>query len=105
LGYADVAGFRLGVCHPIPLFDPVKMEPIGIEEHPLIVMDCTLNSPKYMNFDEGQAFEWCKRLIDETRKHDGEFGMLRHNTSLTSSPGNYHPLLYKRLLSTLYRDK
>jgi hypothetical protein len=30
LGYPDAAGFRLGVCHPIPLFDPVARRPLGI---------------------------------------------------------------------------
>ncbi len=61
LGYSDMAGFRLGVCHAIPLFDPVRLEPMGVEEHPLIVMDCTLNWPQYMGLDEEGAFEQCMR--------------------------------------------
>jgi len=56
LGYADVAGFRLGVCHRVPLFDLAGNCPLGIEEHPLIAMDTTLSSPSYMNLDEEAAF-------------------------------------------------
>ncbi len=101
LGYADVAGFRLGVCRPVPLFDPIKMQLFGIEEHPLIVMDCTLSNDNYMNLNEEEAFSYCQRLIDQTRKHHGEFVMLWHNTMFVSEQGNYHPNLYQRLLHEL----
>ena len=101
LGYADVAGFRLGVCRPIPLFDPISIQPFSIEEHPLIVMDCTLSSPKYMNLNEDEAFAVCKGLIDQTRRFNGEFVMLWHNTVLAPERGNYHPKLYRRLLDEL----
>jgi len=99
LGYPDVAGFRLGVCHPIPLFDPIRMQPMGIEEHPLIVMDRTLSDPRYMNLSEEEAFSYCKKLVDESRKHNGEFVGLWHNNAFAHSPNNYHPRLYRRLLS------
>ncbi len=98
MGYADVAGFRLGVCHPMPLFDPIKMQPMGIAEHPLIVMDNTLSDAKYMNLSEEEALAYCTRLMDETRKHSGEFVMLWHNTTLAGASGGYHPRLYRRLL-------
>ncbi len=101
LGYADVAGFRLSVCRPIPLFDPIKMEPFGIEEHPLIVMDCTLSYANYMNLNEEEAFSYCLKLIDQTRKHHGEFVMLWHNTMFVPEQNNYHPKLYQRLLHEL----
>ncbi len=102
LGYADVSGFRLGVCHPIELFDPIRMEPLGIEEHPLIVMDGTLSS--YMYFEEDKAFEYCQRLIAQTRKHNGEFVMLWHNDILARWYKNYHPRLYRRVLEELFAD-
>jgi len=101
LGYADVAGFRLGVCRPIPLFDPIKMQLFGIEEHPLIVMDCTLSNTNYMNLNEEEAFSYCKKLVDQTRKHHGEFVMLWHNTMFVPEQNNYHPKLYQKLLHEL----
>lgn len=101
LGYADVAGFRLGVCRGIPLFDPAGLKPFGIEEHPLIVMDCTLSDEKYMNLGQEEAFEYCKKLIDQTRKHNGQFVMLWHNTVFVRKENNYHPQLYKDILKQL----
>ncbi|MDA7880910.1 polysaccharide deacetylase family protein [Akkermansiaceae bacterium] len=100
MGYADVPGFRLGVCRPIQLFDPVRMERLGIEEHPLIVMDNTLSDPKYMGLDENQAYDLTLELLEQVQRHSGEFVALWHNHSLSSSdPKNtYHPTLYRRLV-------
>jgi hypothetical protein len=97
LGYADVAGFRLGVCRPIELFDPAQMMALGIEEHPLIVMDRTLSNANYMNLNEDEAFCYCQKLLEQTRKHRGEFVMLWHNTVFVPEDGNYHPRLYRKL--------
>jgi len=97
LGYADVAGFRLGVCHPIPLFDPLTLEPFGIEEHPLLVMDCTLSNKDYMNLDEEQAIDYCRGLLEQTRRHNGEFVALWHNT-WNSEDAAYAASVYARLL-------
>ena len=101
LGYADAAGFRLGVCHPIPLFDPIRMRLFGIEEHPLVVMDGTLSDPRYMGLGETEATVCCKRLLDETRQFEGEFVVLWHNSSFRSRPGSYLQRLYVRLLAEL----
>ena len=101
LGYADEAGFRLGVCRPIPLFDPISLRPFGIEEHPLTIMECTLRRRPYMRLDEQEAFDYCVGLIQQARKHNGEVVLLWHNHELVSRPGNYHPRLYRRLLDAL----
>jgi hypothetical protein len=101
LGYADVAGFRLGVCRPVPLFDPAEQRLVGIEEHPLIVMDCSLSNANYMNLDEEQAFACVCNLIDRVAEHDGEFVMLWHHNILCPASGNYHPSLYPRVLDYL----
>lgn len=101
MGYADAAGFRLGVCHPIPLFDPASQSLIGIEEHPLIVMDCTLDRPNYMNLTEVSALNYVQTLIDATYRHQGEFVCLWHNTVLADSDATYHRRLYPRVLDYL----
>ncbi len=101
LGYADVAGFRLGVCRPIALFDPVARRLMGIEEHPLVAMDCTLDRPEYMNLDEASAFDYMCRLAATVRDHQGEFVILWHNTELVPSALNYHGRLYGRVLAHL----
>lgn len=98
LGYPDLPGFRLGVCHPIPLFDPINMSPMGITEHPLIIMDSTLSDPQYMNLGEEEALSLTTSLMHQTRKHRGEFVILWHNTSFAPEAGNHHRRLYRCLL-------
>jgi hypothetical protein len=98
LGYADVAGFRLGVCHPIPLFDPATMRPFEIEEHPLIFMDTTLHDPSYMGLDAQAAFDYCRRLILQTAKYRGELVILWHTNTPAGIGRMYHLALYRRLL-------
>jgi hypothetical protein len=103
LGYADVAGFRLGVCRPIQLFDPTRQRLLAIEEHPLAVMDCTLDRQMYMNLDEDAAFDYVRRLADATWEHQGQLVMLWHNTVLASTDRSYHRRLYPRVLDYLGR--
>lgn len=101
LGYADVAGFRLGVCRPVPLFDPIRRCLLGIEEHPLIVMDRTLSGPRYMGLDEEAAFARVCKLAEATCRHRGEFVVLWHNEVLASTENTYHQSLYPRVLDHL----
>jgi hypothetical protein len=101
LGYADVPGFRLGVCRPIPLFDPVGRRPLAVEEHPLVVMDCTLSKQDYMDCDEQAAFEHVRKLADATFRHQGELVVLWHNHLLAPTDPSYHRRLYPRVLEYL----
>ena len=103
LGYADTAGYRLGVCRPIPLFDPARQCLQGIEEHPLLVMDRTLDRSCYMNLGEDDAFEYLVTLAEETFRHKGEFVCLWHNDALASTDMSYHRKLYPRLIRHLGR--
>ncbi|NQU41024.1 MAG: hypothetical protein HQ523_13820 [Lentisphaerae bacterium] len=101
LGYAEVAGFRLGVCRPIPLFDPVELRPLGIEEHPLVLMECSLDQPHYMGLDLPGAEAYALGLLRETRKYGGEYVVLWHNSSFEKAEDNYLPALYRRLIDHL----
>ena len=80
------------------------MQPMGIEEHPLIVMDCTLSNPQYMNLDEDAALDHCHRVLAATRRHNGEFVLLWHNTTLGPAGDNYAPRFHRQLLPCLERS-
>lgn len=99
MGYADVAGFRLGTCRPVRWIDPgtIKLTPLLL--HPLIIMDNTLTDEKYMNLKIDKAFTYCKNLVDEVKKYHGELILLWHNTSLEKNSENYHRELYQRIIS------
>ncbi|WP_322629719.1 polysaccharide deacetylase family protein [Halothiobacillus sp.] len=84
LGYADQAGFRCGTCHEYPGFDIENGVACEIKIRPLIVMECSVFSPKYMSHSEAEgvvAIEKIRRLCE---KFDGQFTLLWHNSEFTS---------------------
>lgn len=104
MGYADVAGFRLGTCRPVRWIDPVKRELTPLTLHPMTVMECTLDGADYMALqNEDEAFAYAADLLQKCYAYAGEAVLLWHNTSVTPSPHSYQRSLYQRLL-TFLRD-
>jgi len=54
-----------------------------VVEIPLIVMDTSLSSGKYMRLDREEALQKVCELMDETEKFNGVFTLLWHNTSFS----------------------
>ncbi|MDR1221407.1 MAG: polysaccharide deacetylase family protein [Tannerella sp.] len=100
MGYADVAGFRLGTALPVRYINPVTRRLSALRLHPLTVMDSTLNEVKYMNLTRDRAEEYCMRLISSTRNVNGELTLLWHNTSAIERSG-YLRRLYAVLTGKL----
>lgn len=104
MGYADVAGFRLGTCHAVRWIDPKTKELTALTLHPMTVMDGTLNGKQYMNLDYEQALDYCQKLIAEVKKHGGEIVLLWHNSSIGGLEKNYHKQLYLELIQELHNE-
>lgn len=101
MGYADIAGFRLGTSRAVRYINPAsKHISSSLTLHPLTVMDGTLDDPRYMNLDEDKALRYCMKLAETTRKMNGELTLLWHNTSATSESG-YLKNLYSKILYLL----
>lgn len=100
MGYADIAGFRLGTCRAVRFINPATRELTNLTLHSLTVMDCTLSDPKYMNLSENEAFDTTKQLIDAIRRHNGDLCLLWHNTIFTT-PASYHTSLYDKIIKHL----
>lgn len=88
MGYADVAGFRLGTCRPVIWIDPTRGTLSKLVLHPLTVMDGTLYQKEYMHLDEENAKEYCAALFEKTRRFGGDICILWHNSTLI---GNAYP--------------
>lgn len=99
LGYADIAGFRLGTAHAVHFINPVeiRLSPTLLL-HPLVIMDSTLSERKYMGLSGEEALNQCRSLMEEIRQVGGELVVLWHNTSFTEGAG-YHRSLYHQILS------
>lgn len=99
MGYADVAGFRLGTCRPVKWIDPTKREVTTLTLHPMTVMECTLDREIYMGIQqEDDAYDFVCGLLSSVYEYGGEVVFLWHNPSVSEKNPGYHRSLYQRLL-------
>jgi peptidoglycan/xylan/chitin deacetylase (PgdA/CDA1 family) len=80
-GYADMVGFRNGMCHPFEPYNLKTNKIIDILEIPLTIMDATLFE-RYLKLDLKGAWEITKVLIETVRKYGGVITILWHNSSM-----------------------
>jgi peptidoglycan/xylan/chitin deacetylase (PgdA/CDA1 family) len=86
VGYADHVGFRCGTCYEFPVFNLVTHKELSLKERPLIVMECSMSNPQYMNLSEEASMERLVRLSETCKKFGGDFSFLWHNGQ-TGDPG------------------
>lgn len=83
LGYADVVGFRCGVCYPFPAFDLVARRRLSLVERPLVAMEASLFREEYMGVgDRWSALDQLLSLKQTCRWAGGDFVLLWHNSNL-----------------------
>ncbi|MDR2810888.1 MAG: polysaccharide deacetylase family protein [Tannerellaceae bacterium] len=105
MGYADVAGFRLGTCHPVHWINPENKRISSLLLHPLTIMECSLSERQYMNLAYNEAFAYCRQLAEQVAQAGGELVLLWHNDSIAKNeaPGistNWQ----RKLLASLIRN-
>jgi hypothetical protein len=106
VGYADMAGFRLGTCRPVNWIDLKKKQfSDNLTLHPLTVMDCTLSSEKYMNLSYEWAFNYATELVDQVKKHNGELVLLWHNSIFAENTAFDHKRFYTELLNYIKENQ
>jgi len=102
MGYADVAGFRIGTSLPVRFINPTIRRLTTLTLHPLIIMDGTLHEPHYMNLTADRAEDYCMRLIQNIRQVNGELTLLWHNTTVIENKGRD---LYSKIINYLAYNK
>lgn len=85
MGFADLAGFRLGTARSVRAIDPALRRLTPLLYHPLLCMDSSLFDPRYMHLDEAKARQTLFALIDRAAAVGGEVSLLWHNTSFMVS--------------------
>lgn len=95
VGFAEQVGFRAGTCRRYQAWSWAEDKPLNVTERPLIAMEGSLLSKKYMNLDEEEGAILLNQLTTTIKKMKGEFVVLWHNDSLTESVTKY---LYKSML-------
>jgi peptidoglycan/xylan/chitin deacetylase (PgdA/CDA1 family) len=81
-GYFDRAGFRLGTCSELPVFDVLARRRLRIRERPLVAMEVALLDHSGLSLSS--ALAELRALKDQCRRHGGEFTLLWHNSRLVS---------------------
>ncbi len=86
LGFPERPGFRCGTCHEFPAFDLASQQPLRVRERPLIVMECSVVDPAYMDLGEGAAALDAMLSLKRTcRRFGGDFVLLWHNSYLVTA--------------------
>jgi len=101
IGYADMAGFRLGTCRPVKWINLLTKEVTQLTLHSLTIMDGTLHDKRYMYMNAHDAQQYCEQLINYVEEYNGELNLLWHNTSVEKNPASYHRKLYRNIISFL----
>jgi hypothetical protein len=101
MGYADMAGFRLGTCKAVQWINPAKKVLTNLILHPLLIMDCTLHEKRYMYMNAHDAYQYCTNLIETVSKFNGEVTLLWHNTMVEKNSKLYHRKLYRDTIKYL----
>jgi hypothetical protein len=82
MGYADLIGFRSGICVPFTFYDLDLEVETQLWIHPFAAMEGTLKY--YMDVSLESAFGYYKRLMDEVYAVQGEFITLWHNDTINN---------------------
>ena len=93
--YASQSGFRTGLCVPYKWFDLQKNEATNLTIHTSVIMEGTLRD--YNKLSTEKASGTSLELLNEVKKHGGEFISIFHNDSFVAEQTEWIKF-YKDLL-------
>jgi hypothetical protein len=95
--FASQSGFRTGLCLPYKWFDLQKNETTNLTIHTSIIMEGTLRD--YNKLSAENAKHSTLHLLQDVKKHGGEFISIFHNDSFVPEQQEWIEF-YKELLQT-----
>ena len=98
MGYADIAGFRLGTSRKVRFINPYNKTLTSLILHPLLAMDNTLMGPGYMNLSQQEALSY---VLDLLKQSVGGSSLLFHNHILFAN--NELKQLYQAVIEYLIK--
>lgn len=93
--YASQSGFRTGLCVPYKWFDLKKNESTNLTIHTSVIMEGTLRD--YNKLSSENAQQVSLNLMNEVKKHGGEFISIFHNDSFVAEQKEWIEV-YKTIL-------
>lgn len=97
MSYADMEGFRCGVCYPFSVFNILEKRRLNLVEKPLIVMEGSLVT--YQDLTVEEAYSKVNRLLQEVKKFNGDFVFLWHNSAFNTRTWRRYQIIYEKILN------
>lgn len=79
LGFAEIPGFRCGICHDYPVFDLESRNMLKLRELPLVLMDVTL--AQYQKLTPEAGLDNIRYFHHTVKQYGGVLTLLWHNSS------------------------
>jgi hypothetical protein len=100
LSYDDEPGFRTGCCYSYSVFNFLTRQKLNLREKSLIVMDAALVLRK-RGLGKKELQEYVIRLVNQVKKHQGEFVFLWHNSCFNVPEWEPYQEIYSSVLGYL----
>lgn len=97
LGYSNNIGFRCGVCYDYSVFNILSRKKLKLKEKPLVVMEASFIE-NTNSLDKDSVFQSINRLILTTKKYNGNFVLLWHNSSFNTLKWKEYKSVYMKII-------
>jgi hypothetical protein len=97
VGFADCVGFRAGTCWPYHPWLWKENRRAKLLEIPLVVMEQSLVSPRYMGLSPEESVVAVRGLLDKCASVGGVFTLLWHNNCLGQPYAAHFPGIFDAL--------
>lgn len=98
VGFAEEPGFRAGIARPFRPYDRERDRPVDLVEVPLVLMDTTLLSPRYLGLPAAAGRCRALAVLAALRQWGGAAALLWHNDNLPPNPAGGYAELYGELM-------
>ncbi len=99
LGWAERPGFRSGFSFPHRLYDLERESILPLVEVPLLLMDATLDQPRFLDLSPSEATRLARHAVDALAWTGGGASILWHNDRFDRFEPPRMAALYEELLA------
>jgi len=98
LGFAEMEGFRCGICFEYSVYNFLTRKKLKLKESPLIFMDVSIS--EYQGIRDPEKFiKKIENVVSVVKKYEGNFVLLWHNALFNQVL--YTRKFYKRLIDSI----
>jgi hypothetical protein len=98
LGFAEAPGFSAGIARPFHPYDRERDRPLDLVTVPLVLMDTTLLSPRYLGLPVTEGRTRAVAALEPLRHWGGAASLLWHNDNLPPNEAHGYSRLYAELI-------